>query len=807
MSKSYFGEPRRGPVALEPWGEPYMARGSTVPSSGPADPRQRVRNDRRDAEPYRDLRVEPNLTGTWFERRGRYRLFINHVGGHLECLLTLVVEGYGYHKQTKSLAADERLPLDWGISGYCKTPPGHKYDPIAFRFAGDWSSTVYMLTVPVWLGDRPHEPSPESIDTHDLGFLAPRASGDQLDVDFLGWFVARWPEAKEVFRVKQPGDGEAPPNLRTVAERVSTQPVLLDRYLARPSVPYEVRTHYWFPMTPKQRAGLPELAKQIRYETVRVDPELDYRPLKQGPGGRVMDVYDLLQVGRSLGIRHDDTHARNNIVTAIDRIVGGVFERAASKPPHEGGLGADELVHLRPYVLRFLDGWCLAPTEDQGRQTLATALQRLVDRASYHGAEYSHLEKHLGISPRGWRGFGFEVEVTAFEAPLFDDGASKDAYETGRKVFDRLQEKLEEEAKKRFKKFGKFKTITKYLPVTYLVGHVRVKYLGVVEGNAGGPQEEPWEAWYGFALGGVSVSKGAGDAQQEVKMSGTTVLWAGTPPVKEDLEGVLQYLEGDLFAGIGLGADEDEDEDRLVKNPSLVVSKSMLTFYGGKQSPAVSFTFGATLSGGISGGEAGVQGLVGTAWLLDGEEGRLVLEPKEEKEEKEFESYWQDHVPSLAVHFPINGARLPVPTEAERRRMQEQGTISVKEALDAFAACELPLMAHPAARIVIDGYADAPGDEKKNLQLSLNRARSVYHYLESILGERFMGGAPSIDPEATARVILTGHGEPPKGQEMKPGTKEVFDPKERRTDIKISLSMGKVGTEDSLEWQLRRVGK
>jgi len=803
MSKSYFEEPRRGPVALEPWNEPFMARGNTVPASGPADPRQRVRNDRRDPEPYRDLRVEPNLTGTWFERRGRYRLFINHAGGHLECLLTLVVQGAGYHTPARSLAADERLPFDWGIAGYLGKPPKRKRNPIAFRFAGDSVSDVYMLTVPVWLGEQRLEISPGSIGTHDLGYWKPRAGGSELGVCFLGWFVGRWPEAEKIFGVVRPTDGSTPANLETVAVRSSTQPVLLDRYLARPSVPYHVRTHFWFPLTPKQRADLPGLARSLRYEQVLVDPEQGYKLLKQGLGGRVMDVYDLLAAARSLGIHHEDTIPRNNIVTAIDRIVGRVFERAYTTPPYEGGLGVDELVHLQPYVLRLLEGWCLEPTEEHGRQTLATALQRLVDRASYDKAEYSHLEKYLGISPRGWRGFEFEVEVTALEVLDFGDETTKKKLEKGGKAFDKLKELLEEKLGEKLPKLGKLKKITKYLPVSYLVGHIRVQYKGVVEGDTGGPQDEPWEAYYAFALAGLSLSKSAGDAGQSVKMSGTTIVRASTPPVKEELEGALSYLEGDLFAGLKLKGDGDKGE----LEESVMLSKSMLTFHGSEQSPAVSFLFGAELSEGLAGAGVGVQTLAGATWLLEGGESRIVLEPKNGKEEAAFESYWQDHVPSLAVHFPINGARLPVPTEAERERMREQGTISVKEALDAFAACELPLIANPAARIEIDGYADAPGTEEKNMELSRSRAASAYNYLKSILGERFMGGAPSFDPKDTARVILTGHGEPPKNDETKPGSGEQFDPKERRTDIKISLSMGNAGTEGSLEWQLRRAGK
>lgn len=784
MTKAYFEEPRRGPVVLEPSKDPFLASGREVPASGPADPRQRVRNDRRDAEPYRDLRREPNLTGTWFERRGRYRLFINHVGSHLECLLTLVVRDQRYRTPTKSLGSDVRVPSDWGLTGRGGV------EPIAFRFAGDWRPEVYMLYVPVWLR-KPLGGTSAASEIIEVGSLAPRGDYDDLAVDFLGAFAQRWPEADEAFGVASVAEGESPPDLRTVAVRSSKQPVLLDRYLARPSVPYEVRTHYWFPLTPQQRRQLPELTKQLRYETVFVDPDANYRMLGKGRGGTAMDAHALLQAGRSLGKGYSEGIARDNIITALDRIIERVFERAMEKPPYEGGLGPDELVHLRPSVLRFLDGWSLAPTEDHGRQTLAAALQRLVDRAGTF-AEHSHLEQYLGIAPRGWRAYAFEVEVIAFEVVEFEDEASQETYEAGKDVFDKIKEAVEKKAKKHFKRLDKLDKLTKYLPVSYLAGHIRVKYLGVVEGEAGA-DESPWEAYYGFLLGGLSMSKGLGGSGQSVTMSGTTIVRGATLPLAQDLEGVLQYSEGDLFAGTGFGSDDDS------RDPALVLSQSMLTFYGGKQSSAVSFRFGAKMSG--TGAGIGLQALLGTAWLLEGEDTRVAIEPKGTKEEEDFEAYWQDRIPSLAVHFPINGARLPVPTEAESARMEEEGKISVKEALDAFAACELPLIAHPATRIEIDGYADAPGTVLKNKVLSENRAMSIYNYLASILGNHLMQGGVSFDP-ASMRTTLVGHGEPPRV----PGKPviEEFDPKERRVDIKISLDAGSAGREDSLAWKLRR---
>src|SRR5690606_13847134 len=102
---------------------------------------------------------------------------------------------------------------------------------------------------------------------------------------------------------------------------------------------------------------------------------------------------------------------------------------------------------------------------------------------------------------------------------------------------------------------------------------------------------------------------------------------------------------------------------------------------------------------------------------------------------------------SLAVHFPTNGARLPVPTEEELELMEQEGLLAVKDALNAFAACELPLFMNPFTEITLDGYADPPDEPGRNLELSVNRARSVLNYLESILGDVFTFGVAEEEPE------------------------------------------------------------
>ncbi|MCX4247632.1 OmpA family protein [Paraliomyxa miuraensis] len=777
MSKSYFEEPRRGPIALAPSGDPFLARGNVIPPSGPADPRQRVRNDRRTPEPYHDLRIRPDLTGTYFERKGRYRLFINHVGGHLEGLLTLVTNDFMYHRKTASLESEERLPFDWGIAGFLGRPAKRRLDPIAFRFAGDHVGGTYMLAVPRWLGESKISGSAATDGTYDLGFCAPRGDGEELVLTWFGWFVDRWFQADARFGVESATD-----TLETVAIRSSRQPVLLDRYLARPSVPYDVRTHYWFPLTPQQRNNLGPLAQELLARRRRVMPEQGYAPAPSKDKGKRLGLRELLMAERGLGRGQQDTHARDNIVMAIDRIVYRVFENAYTMPIERGGLGLDDLTHLRTRVLRLLDRWMLDASEGHGQQSMGTALQRAVDKASFQPSNYSHLEKYLGIAPRGWRRFRYEVDLRVLQIIEFDEGSA--AEELGEELIEKIKEKLQG-------KLGRLRKFMKYLPLSYIVGHMTVRYLGEEQAEEGAPRDEPWEAEYEIGLGGIQLGKSAGTADGSFEIRGTTELWATRPPTKDDLVGTATYGEGHAFAGADIGGGGD----------GAGAGKSMLSLYGTGEEPPVSFWFSGSLAEDSMGASAGFQGLVGAAWLLDGQGSQVPLEPKTADEEQAFSGYWNDRVPSLAVHFPINGARLPVPTEKERERMLEEGKLSVKEALDAFAACELPLLANPLARITVDGHADPPGTVEYNKDLSKDRAISIRNYLHGVLGDRLTFGLPYDKLRSIQRLTWSGHGEPePSGPSGKtPPSIEEFDPAQRRVDVEVSVI-----TEQSLEWELRR---
>lgn len=132
----------------------------------------------------------------------------------------------------------------------------------------------------------------------------------------------------------------------------------------------------------------------------------------------------------------------------------------------------------------------------------------------------------------------------------------------------------------------------------------------------------------------------------------------------------------------------------------------------------------------------------------------------------------------------------------------EEGLISVKHALNAFTACELPLLSDPFAQISLDGFADPPGSVQYNQELSENRAKSVRNYLHGLLGEQLTWGFSYEELKYLGRLDWRGHGEPPGSTNQK-GSQALFDPRERRVDVNAGVRLGDQ-EERSLRWSLVR---
>jgi hypothetical protein len=769
MSKSFDEEPRRGPVGLVVVDQARRVKDVSVPPSGPQDPRQSVSNKRNSPEPYRDLTQHPNLTGTYFEEHGRYRLFINHAGPHLECLLTLVNSAFAYRKRR---GRDRRLPARWGLD----VGSGQSPKPLAYRFAGQWVGPDYRLYVPVWLGVFSPGTGDADNSPEEVGVLAP-GDGDEIEVTFFQSFKSLWPD--EPLFAFRPHDFTYP----TTALRQDRNPVLLERYLDRAAVEYETRSSYWFPITPQQSAAL-ETQVRLLASRVRVDPSRAFA--RTGEGGRSMDMASLLLEEEKLEITAADNHARDNIVTAIDEVFLSIYEAAVNGSVSHHNLTMEQLRNeLRPLLLRALDHWKLGP-EPKAR-SVGTALTYALDRA--HGATTKHIERVVGLRPRGWRTFKYSIEIELYRLIKFDDPKTQDAYDDAKKQAKRVKKALEKSLKDAGDQFRTFKKVAKFLPVTYMGGRATIRYLGVVpsgetDGEVKAPEQgddEPWVAHYGIGMGGIQMSRTTGDTPK-MDLQGTGIVRSGRPPTPEDLVGHIAYHEGNLYSGIDL----DEDPDGEWKG-ELGPSRAQMFFYSDGTAPSIRFAF----TGGVGyleqGASASVKVVNGWSWLISTSGHRVRLTPKVLGEDDSFEAFYRDRIASVAVHFPINGARIPVPTEDESAEMYMKGLLSVPEALQAFTACELPLITHSMASMAFHGYADPPAEREYNFLLSLHRAMSGRNYMWSLLGDQFNWRMSWPDLEDRGRLVLKAHGEPDTPEGRDPNTKEEFDPRLRRVDIDVQL--------------------
>lgn len=714
---------RRADLEAKPDNADDVLPGRTLPPSGPADPKQRVGNGLRRPEPYVDLRRSPNLTGFYFEDKGRYRFLVNHAGPHLEALLTLVTVDHRYHEVAKSPAKDKRIPIDWGVcDGQLK---GGKTRPIAFRIAGDHSfDGTYRLYVPSWIGEYDRGKYQER---SEVGYL--EVTGDDaVRLTLTEAFRGRWPEHGSL--------------AESTATRVDRSPVLLDRYMAHASVPWEVRTRVWFPSTPVQRRAMPSMAWRMLLHTVAVDEHM--RPSK---GGKEMTLHQLLAESRRLGTDMLENIRRNNIADCVNLLVKDVFERPAATPVTAGGFGASHADEMRKLVYRVLNGAYVMASDGYPRENMATVLQRMLDQVESGSTDLRAIEKYLGVGARGARHHILNVKFTAFKIAEID------------KKFEKLEKQTRDKFEKVWKqaKQGRLQRYMKFLPVSKYVGVLSVEYKPPY-GQF--PPVPAWTAEYGMFLGGFDVSATAG-GKPDLEIEGVGLCFSASPPRPQQLVGTVGYFRGDVFAGLPGGQIDFQ----------LGGGKAGLLMYGdGSPGAGMHLLIDGELADSNTGAGAGIDSTLGVAWLLSATGGGDIEWIPDEAPPIDFSDYWAKHIGELAVFFPINGARLPIPTAREEDLMREYGRLSVRQALEAFAACELPVLMHPMATIRLEGHADRPDDEIRNSDLSKNRATSVGFYLEGLLGR-----------ELATRVRIVGLGEP------KESDGDEFDQNYRRVDIRVDL--------------------
>jgi len=799
--KAFDEEPRRGPIEASAHTTPRRAHGKEAPFGGPANPKMSVRNARRKPQSFPDLRVKPNLTGTYVERHGRARLFVNQAGGHIEALITLVSRSIKFHEASRrrfrSLSDDKRLPEEWGYAGML--PSARK--ALAYRFCGDHTAGgEFVLSVPDWLGPKVAHSVRAGADggpvLMQLGIL--QAGGDSAKVGFEPWFKDRWHDSA----ASHFGSGFLESAKPLVFERWDDSPVLLERYVARASVSFSARTLFWFGSSPKQFERLEGFANGVFRHVVTINPKT-YELSKTGD---TYDIYDLMKLAR--GVEGGPVAALQHaeIVRAADDIVGRILDEAlVTTPLSDGGFTQSDKYLLREPIVSRLNAWKIPKEGKFPKQSVASVLQSTVDKASGLTLRAPKITEFLGITKRGYRQHIYEIEGQGFT--LTDlatedlEGEFKKIREVAKKLGKQAQKAIDkaiENADKAGTLLSKgqrgwktYRRMAKFLPLAYSLGFFHVKYVGS-QGGAG-PQEEPWEAYFGFVMGGLDFARSLGGAKAKIEFKGTARQWGAEAMRPEDLSGVLQYLEGSAMLA------KEEELGPSVVPDSVGGAVASLVFMGDLEANAgrqgvLQFVLDAkpAVKKGEKGGASGnIKGLWGAAWSLhDTEPGDInVFSREDEKKGAEFSVYWEKHLGPMAVFFPINGAHFEVPTADERVYMQEKQLLSPRQALDAFAAAELPLMINPLAVFKLEGFADAPGETDPNLELTGSRALTVAQYLEAILGTAWTGGRPlklaEVKTKGAAatsaeRIALVG-----RGEVANPGGD--YNQADRRVDLQVRV--------------------
>ncbi len=739
-------------------------------ASYPADPRQRVGNGQRSPTPYKDLQTTPNLTGTYFEDQGRYRLFINHVGGHLECLLTLVSNNRVYTKDARrgkpESMRDTRLPDAWGpLQG------GRARPPIAFRFSGEAHGSQYVLEVPPWLLRKATKSDPSDAPSILVGMLEPDASGDRMDVSFEKSFAAAWPEHK---------DGAT-----ATLTRANRSPVMLERYLDQPWVPFEMRTTMWFPRTPQQDAGMAAHALAVEHKTISVNAHYQRVP----SGGRAVNLINLVLEGQAIAqgtVEHNERIIIKNVVRSIDVLMGKVFSDPLHVAPKDGGLSIDDQAALAPIVTSRLAARGL------DNATLLSSLVRLVDDANLGRDGTPNLIKHLGIGDRGWGRHQYRVRLKAFKITDFSDKNTKQTADTVKKSVKALLKQM------KGKTIGVVQRLKKYFPLTYLYGDVIVEYTGESQWHGKNKtelEETPWRATYTVMLAGIKLSQGSGDG---AAIDWDTKCWVagGRPLTPDEVAGSAALLKANVLAGIGgIGTLGNE--------------AATLFLYGSGNRGAIAAEFAGTLDTGKKAFKIGAESLVGWCSLNLSANSQILPPSDEHPSTAAFKDYWEDGVGSLTVHFATNGARLPKVEDKERDELDRKGGLDIHEAIRVFAACELPLLMDPNARVDVVGHADRPHGEQPNKDLSFARARSVAANLRGLLGDRLDFGMNVGEKQVVmGRLLPLGLGEKLASKAGMPD--DVSAQEFRRVDVTVSIPPANeagMGTDDLRRRLLGEDGK
>lgn len=296
----------------------------------------------------------PDLTGRWEDDQGRFNLFINHVGTHIECLIALAANGYNPRARSKK----GRPVVDDRWRDLCAR---------MFADRDEGSPQVFTLDA-----------------RDDLGSPLFPAGAGALEVGDYGTLMLflHHPELPAELRAL---DG-------AVCNRVDDEPSLFEGHLGFaqvPGLPILLRTAHWFPLTRIQVGFLEHLIVTHRAELRSHEPtrEADLEEMIQA----FLSAADALS-GQQSSI------ARQKIAESIDGLVEEVIARAQTTAVIAGGIHEAQQDFHRAIMQRVLTGTFvrLHSAGHVVEHSLLTWLGEVLDRTPDE-LRLDAIPKHLGL--------------------------------------------------------------------------------------------------------------------------------------------------------------------------------------------------------------------------------------------------------------------------------------------------------------------------------------------------------------------------------------------------------------------------
>lgn len=460
-------------------------KGGHVPSSR-AHPKARVGNAEREVWPRVDMREKPRLTGQWRDLEGRFHLFINQAGTHLELLLALVPNGP--IRKPGTLPDSDRIMRN------------------VLRLGGDIDLNerwIYHL-----YAERPQG----SPDAKDLVCGKLYLLGKQLQLEFTASAAVVAEIAGTSWRAIERLNSLSGSKVMQFGDVAN----FFERHLCADWMPVETRTQLWFPPTPQQLTKVGDTIFDARVslnsENYRLNDKANLAPFGYID---LIIAYFANQSDEEIAAPQRAVR-RENIGLALDKVVWTAHANALQLPPEQGGIDEYQDPMWTVKTLEALEKKHVVVVGEKSRSLLQitqVVLQGLAaDTPLPSFARLLHLQRTENGDTYN---IGLELEVIEWG----DSDAQRKA--------EKLLEKLPGKAIRRMRR---------WIPRGGLIGKARIDKLGPFG----------FSAEYAVALSGFKLSRGA--APSQFSADGVAKHVYGQPWLPEQIEGSAMFAQGTFSA-------------------------------------------------------------------------------------------------------------------------------------------------------------------------------------------------------------------------------------------------------------------